>query len=226
MNPSSLIEAVRRHLGGGDAPEPGVLRRALEARLTDRRKRRGLRHELGSAVSVLVAGVACGHQTARAIGQAAAGWGQELLAAHGCRVSPSGLRVAPSERTLYRIPQILDADEFEAALTGALADAALDPQVTAAAAAKRRAQRGKVAKKKRKPPAAEEFREVRGDDWFRPHPLHPWWQPYVSGPIAVHEMPCGHMGMIRDSQNRSEIAQTLSAWLTVPAWPERLPGQE
>jgi predicted transposase YbfD/YdcC len=183
VNPSSLIEAVRRHLGGGDAPEPGVLRRALEARLTDRRKRRGLRHELGPAVSVLVAGVACGHQTARAIGQAAAGWGQEVLAAHGCRVRPSGLRVAPSERTLYRIPQVLDPDEFEAALTGALADAALDPQVTAAAAAKRRAERGKIAKKakKRKPPAAEEFREIRADGWFRPHPVHPWLDPAVTG---------------------------------------------
>jgi DDE_Tnp_1-associated len=181
VDSSSLIEAVRRHLGGGKAPDPGVLRRALEARLTDRRKPQGLRHELGPAVSVLVAGVACGHQTARAIGQAAAGWGQEVLAAHGCRVRPSGLRVAPSERTLYRIPQILDPDELEAALTGALADAALDPQVTAAAAAKRQAERGKIAKKKRKPPAAEEFREVRADGWFRPHPVHPWLDPAVTG---------------------------------------------
>ena len=183
MDPSSLIEAVRRHLGGGEAPEPGVLRRALEARLTDTRKRRGLRHELGPAVSVLVAGAACGHGTPLAIGQAAAGWDQELLAAHGCRVSPSaGLRVAPSARTLYRIPEILDPDEFEAALTGALADAALDLQVTAAAAAKRQAELGKKAKKrKRKPPAAEKFREEREDGWFRPHPLHPWLDPAVTG---------------------------------------------
>ena len=183
MDPSSLIEAVRRHLGGGEAPEPGVLRRALEARLTDTRKRRGLRHELGPAVSVLVAGVACGYGTPLAIGQAAAGWDQEVLAAHGCRVSPpAGLRVAPSARTLYRIPEILDPDEFEAALTGALADAALDPQVTAAAAAKRQAELGKKAKKrKRKPPAAEKFREEREDGWFRPHPLHPWLDPAVTG---------------------------------------------
>src|SRR5208283_113272 len=73
-------------------------------------------------------------------------------------------------------------DEFEAALTGALADAALDPQVTAAAAAKRQAELGKKAKKrKRKPPAAEKFREEREDGWFRPHPLHPWLDPAVSG---------------------------------------------
>ena len=90
--------------------------------------------------------------------------------------------MAPSARTLYRIPEILDPDEFEAALTGALADAALDPQVTAAAAAKRQAELGKKAKKrKRKPPAAEKFREEREDGWFRPHPLHPWLDPAVTG---------------------------------------------
>ncbi len=79
---------------------------------------------------------------------------------------------------------MLDADEFEAALTGALADAALDPQVTAAAAEKRQAELGKKEKKekkekkrKRKPPAAESFRQERQDGWFRPHPLHPWLDP-------------------------------------------------
>ena len=110
MGSSSLIEAVRRHLGGGEAPEPGALLRALAARLTDSRKRRGIRHELAAAVSVLVAGAACGHRSPLVIAEAAAGWGQELLAAHGCRVSPAtGLRVPPSARTLYRIPETLDA---------------------------------------------------------------------------------------------------------------------
>jgi predicted transposase YbfD/YdcC len=183
VGPSSLIEAVRRHLGGGEVPEPGALRRALAVRLTDSRKRRGIRHELAAAVSVLVAGAACGHGSPLAVAQAAAGWGQELLAGHGCRVSPAtGLRVPPSARTLYRIPVIVDADEFEAALTGALADAALDPQVTAAAAAKRQEELGKKEKKrKRRPPAAESFRQEREDGWFRPHPLHPWLDPAVTG---------------------------------------------
>jgi predicted transposase YbfD/YdcC len=186
VDSSSLIEAVRRHLGGGQAAEPGVLRRALAARLTDRRARRGLRHELAAAVSVLVAGTACGHGGPLAIAEAAAGWDQELLAAHGCRVSPrTGLRIAPSARTLYRIPEGLDADEFEAALTAALADAALDPQVTAAAAAKRQEELEKKKKKrrrrKRKPPAAESFRQEREDGWFRPHPQHPWLDPAACG---------------------------------------------
>ncbi|MGH3403554.1 MAG: ISAs1 family transposase [Streptosporangiaceae bacterium] len=184
MDPSSLISLVRRYLGGGEAPEPGLLLRALAGRLTDSRKRRGIRHQLVPAVSVLVAGAACGHGTPLAIAEAAAGWDQELLAAHGCRISPAtGLRAAPSARTLYRIPQILDADQFEAALTGALADAALDPQVTAAVAAGRQDQRRKKEenRKKRKPPAAESFREEREDSWFRPHPLHPWLNPAVTG---------------------------------------------
>jgi predicted transposase YbfD/YdcC len=184
VDPSSLISLVRRYLGGGRAPEPGVLLQALAGRLADSRKRRGIRHQLTPAVSVLVAGAACGHGNPLAIAEAAAGWDQELLAAHGCRISPAtGLRVPPSARTLYRIPQILDADQFEAALTGALADAALDPQVTAAVAASRQDQRRKKEenRKKRKPPAAESFREEREDSWFRPHPLHPWLNPAVTG---------------------------------------------
>ena len=184
MDPSSLISLVRRYLGGGQAPEPGVLRRALAGRLADSRNRRGIRHQLAAVVSVLVAGAACGHRSPLAIAEAAAGWDQELLAAHGCRISPAtGLRAAPSARTLYRVPQGLDADGFEAALTGALADAALDPQVTAVAAAKRKDELAKKAEKKRKPkpPAAEGFRQEREDGWFRPHPLHPWLDPAVTG---------------------------------------------
>ena len=182
MDPSSLIILVRRHLGGGRAPEPGALRRALAARLPEFRKPRGIRHQLAPVVSVLAAGAACGHRGPLAIAEAAAGWDQELLAAHGCRVSPvSGLRVPPSARTLYRVPRGLDADSFEAALTGALADAALDPQVTAAAAARRQEELGKKKKKKRKPPAAETLREERGDGWFRPHPAHPWVDPAACG---------------------------------------------
>ena len=97
MDPSSLISLVRRYLGGGQAPEPGVLRRALAGRLADSRNRRGIRHQLAAVVSVLVAGAACGHQSPLAIAEAAAGWDQELLAAHGCRISPAtGLRAAPS----------------------------------------------------------------------------------------------------------------------------------
>jgi predicted transposase YbfD/YdcC len=162
------------------------LRGALEGRLTDARKARGKRHPLPSLVSVLVAGVAGAHCGPAAVAQAAAGWDQEVLAAHGCRVSPrTGLRVAPSASMLDRLPKLLDADEFEAALSASLAAAALDPAIPAAYAAHRQDEQRKAEerrkKRKRKPPAAESFREERGDGWFRPHPAHPWLDPAVTG---------------------------------------------
>ena len=105
-------------------------------------------------------------------------------AAHGCRVSPrTGLRVPPSASMLDRLGKLLDADELEAALTGAVAALALDPAIPAAYAAHRAEQRREQQErqKKRKPPAAEAFREDRQDGWFRPHPLHPWLDPAVTG---------------------------------------------
>ena len=86
---------------------------------------------------------------------------------------------------LDRLPRLLDADEFEAALTAAVAAIALDPAVPAAYAAHRAEQRHeqeeKRKKRKRKPPAAESFREERQDGWFRPHPQHPWLDPAACG---------------------------------------------
>ena len=164
-----------------------LLRASLEERLTDTRKPRGKRHPLPSLVSVVVAGVASARGGPLAVAQAAAGWDQEVLAAHGCRVSPrTGLRVPPSASMLDRLGKLLDADELEAALSASVAAAALDPAIPAAYAAHRadeqRARRKKSGRKrKRKPPAAESFREERGDGWFRPHPLHPWLDAAVTG---------------------------------------------
>ena len=176
---SWLTDCVRRHLPAGMAPDPVSFREVLEGRLTDERKARGKRHLLPSLVSVLVAGLAAACTGPLAVAQAAAGWDQEVLAAHGCWVSPrTGKRAAPSASMLDRLPGLLDADEFEAALTAAVAAIALDPAVPAAYAAHRAEQRheqeGKRKKRKRKPPAAEAFREERPDGWFRPHPQHPW----------------------------------------------------
>jgi predicted transposase YbfD/YdcC len=164
-------------------PDPVSLRAVLEGRLTDTRKPRGKRHPLPSLVSVLVAGVASAHSGPLAVAQVAAGWDQEVLAAHGCRVSPrTGLRVAPSASMLDRLPRLLDADEFEAALSACVAAAALDPAIPAAYAAHRAGQqREQEEKRKRKPPAAESFREEREDGWFRPHPQHPWLAPVAAG---------------------------------------------
>jgi len=162
------------------------LRGELEGRLTDTRKPRGKRHPLPSLVSVLVAGVASAHSGPLAVAQAAAAWDQEVLAAHGCRISPrTGLRVAPSASMLDRLPRLLDADELEAALSACVSAAALDPAIPAAYAAHRaqqqREKEEKQKKRKRKPAAAESFREEREDGWFRPHPAHPWLDPAAAG---------------------------------------------
>jgi predicted transposase YbfD/YdcC len=161
-------------------------RESLAGRLADLRGLNGIRHRLVSLVSVAVAGTAAGHGGPLAIAQAAAGWGQDVLAAHGCRVSPrTGLRVAPSASTLGRLPEMIDPDGFEAALTACVAQAALDPAVPAAYAAHRKDEQRRKEEnrknRKRKPPAAGSFREERGDGWFRPHPSHPWLDPAVTG---------------------------------------------
>ena len=164
---------------------PVSFRAVLEGCLTDTRKPQGKRHPLPSLISVLVTGVAAACTGPLAVAQAARGWSQEVLAAHGCRVSPrTGLRVPPSASMLDRLGKLLDADELEAALTGAVAALALDPAIPAAYAAHRAEQRREQQErqKKRKPPAAEAFREDRQDRLrLQLHPLHPWLDPAVTG---------------------------------------------
>ena len=183
---SSLMEVIRCHLGAaGAAPEPAALREVLAARLSDPRKPRGIRHSLGSLVSVLVAGVACGYPSPLAIAGAAAGWDQDVLAAHGTRRNPvTRLHEPPSASTLGRLPALLDADQLEAGLTAWLAPAALDPRLAAriaARAAAGRAAGGGKNKRRRKPPAAEALRQTRADGWVRAAPGHPWLDPAVTG---------------------------------------------
>jgi predicted transposase YbfD/YdcC len=183
---SSLMEVVRCHLGAAGAPPaPPALREVLAARLTDPRKPRGIRHSLGSLVSVLVAGVACGHGGPLAIAGAAAGWDQEVLAGHGCRRNPrTGAFEPPSASTLGRLPALLDADELEAGLSAWVTPAALDPRVTARIAARAAAATkagGGKEKRRRRPPAAEALRETRADGWVRAAPGHPWLDPAVTG---------------------------------------------
>jgi len=186
VDASSLIEVVRCHLGAPDAPPARSLREVLAARLTDPRKRRGIRHSLASLVSVLIAGVACGYSSPLAIAGAAAGWDPEVLAAHGTRRSPrTGLHEPPSASTLDRLPALLDAGELEAGLTAWLAPAALDPQLAARIAARAAgAKAGRGTKRRRRAPAGEALREVRADGWFRAAPGHPWLDPAVTGDPA------------------------------------------
>jgi predicted transposase YbfD/YdcC len=179
---SSLMEVVRCHLGAAGAPGPparaAALREVLEDRLTDPRKPRGIRHSLASLVSVLVAGVACGYGSFLAIAGAAAGWDQEVLAAHGTRRNPAtGAYEPPSASTLGRLPAQLDADELESGLSGWLAAAALGSRAAARIAGGKR----KRDRRPRKPPAAEALRETRRDGWVRAAPGHPWPDPAFTG---------------------------------------------
>jgi predicted transposase YbfD/YdcC len=189
---SSLIGQIRCHLGtsGGRLAAPAEAASLLEmlaGRLADPRKRRGIRHSLASLTSVLVAGVACGYCGPLAIAQAAAGWDQQLLAAHGTRRNPAtGLHEPPSASTLGRLPRLLDADELEAGLSAWAAAAALDPRLAARIAARRASRKDKKqqGRRRRKPPAAEALREVRGDGWVRAAPCHPWLDPAVTSDPA------------------------------------------
>src|SRR6266498_3916976 len=152
LSSSWLADCISRHFPGGTAPDPVLLRESLEGRLTDTRKPRGKRHPLPSLVSVTIGGAAAGHGGPLAVAQAAAGWDQDVLAAHGCRVSArTGLRVPPSASMLGRLHRFLDADELEAALSASVASAAPGPAIPAAYAAHRaEEQRGKEEKRKKK----------------------------------------------------------------------------
>ena len=183
MASSWLIECIRRHFPSGAVPDPVRLRESLAGRLADLRGLNGIRHRLVSLVSVAVAGTAAGHGGPLAIAQAAAGWGQDVLAAHGCRVSPrTGLRVAPSASTLGRLPEMIDPDGFEAALTACVAEAALDPAVPAAYAAhrkdeqRRRKKTGRRGSGSRRPRAAS-GRNAATAGSGRTRPIPGWTPP-------------------------------------------------
>ena len=185
---SWLTDCLRRHLPAGFVPDPVSFREALEGRLTDTRRPRGKRHLLPSLVSVAAAGVAAALSGPLPIAQAAAGWDQEVLAAHGCWTSPrTGKRVAPSASMLDRLPKLLDPDEFEAALTAAVAVLALDPAVPAAYAAHRAEQRHeqeeKRKRRKRKPPARRASgRNGRTAGSARTRPTRGWIPPCAGIP--------------------------------------------
>ena len=133
VSSSWLTDCVSRRFPAGTAPDPVSFREVIGVLLADPRKPRGKRHPLASLVSVLVAGAAAGCAGPLAVAQAAAGWDQETLEAHGCWTSPrTGLAAAPSASTLDRLPRLLDPDEAEAALTGTVAALALDPAIPAA----------------------------------------------------------------------------------------------
>ena len=181
--PSSLIEDVRCRLGAAGVSEAvtggssavASLREVLAARLSDPRKRRGVRHGLASLVSVLIAGVACGYASVQAIADAAAGWDGLVLAAHGTRRHPvTGAFDPPSAATLGRLGALVDVDELESVFSEWIAGPAL-------AAPVRREPKPPARRTRRRASAALALGEVRSDGWVRAAPGHPWLDPAVLG---------------------------------------------
>ena len=127
---------------------------------------------------------------------------------------------------LDRLGKLLDPDEFEAALSAALAAMALDPAIPAAYAAYRaggrRAREEKQEKRKRSRLPAESFREERGDGWFRPHPAHPWLDPAATGdgghvPARPAAAVDGKERKLAKARGRKKV-HLLAAAPTSPAW--------
>jgi predicted transposase YbfD/YdcC len=127
--PSSPIDPAISHLAGlaEDAAEepPGLL--GVLARVTDPRRRRGVRHRLVVILALSVCAVLAGARSFTAIAEWAADADEESLA----RLGVTG--VVPSESTFRRVLQRLDADAFDD-LAGEWA-----AQRTAAGPGKRRA---------------------------------------------------------------------------------------
>ncbi|WP_190816281.1 transposase family protein [Saccharopolyspora pogona] len=80
-------------------------------RVPDPRKPRGVRHRIGSVLTVTVFAALAGARNFREAGDHAADLPQELLALAGCRRHPlTGRHVAPSEPTIRRVAHDIDAD--------------------------------------------------------------------------------------------------------------------
>lgn len=95
--------------------ENGLL--AVLATLKDPRKRRGIRHSQVSVLTVAACAVLAGCSSYVAIGQWAADLSQELLKRLGCKYHEDRKQfIAPSEPTIRRTLQSVDADEMDQAI--------------------------------------------------------------------------------------------------------------
>ena len=87
--------------------------------LPDPRHRRGRRHDQASILAMSICAVLCGARSYMAIAEWAAGSHQSFLRRLGCRRDPrSQLYLAPSEPTIRRVLQGIDAEQVDRALAG------------------------------------------------------------------------------------------------------------
>lgn len=87
--------------------------------LPDPRHRRGRRHDQTSILAVAICAVLCGARSYVAIAEWAARCSQNLLKRLGCRRDPRSARYTPpSEPTIRRVLQSIDAEQTDRALAG------------------------------------------------------------------------------------------------------------
>ena len=128
---SSPIPAALTRLASADLDHVADLRDYL-ALVPDPRKRRGVRHSLGSVLALAAAAVAAGAQSFTAIGEWAADAPQLVLAQLGARFDPRRDRhIAPAEATVRRVLCDIDGDDLDAAISGWITTIANTPAAIA-----------------------------------------------------------------------------------------------
>jgi predicted transposase YbfD/YdcC len=109
---------------------PADLRTFLAA-VIDPRDRRGIRHPLPVILALAAAAVAAGNSGFTAIGEWAADTPQHLLAELGARVNPrTGHYHAPSETTVRRVIQLLDANQVDTAISAWITHHTTEPDTS------------------------------------------------------------------------------------------------
>jgi predicted transposase YbfD/YdcC len=93
----------------------------------DPRKRRGVRHTVGSILAVAAAAVAAEARSFTAIGEWAADASQKVLALLGVRRDQQGVYRAPGEATVRRVLQAVDPDAVDTAISAWLAGCHAEP---------------------------------------------------------------------------------------------------
>ena len=91
------------------------------ALVPDPRKRRGVRHTIGSILAIAAAAVAAESRSFTAIGEWAGDASQKRLARLGARQDRHGVYRAPGEATVRRVLQAVDPDAVDAAINAWLA---------------------------------------------------------------------------------------------------------
>jgi hypothetical protein len=96
----------------------GGLLAVLEG-LTDPRKKRGIRHNVATILTMVAAATLAGHRSFRAVADWVADLPQDALARLGARREPlTGRCVPPSEATIRRTVKDVDADQADALIGG------------------------------------------------------------------------------------------------------------